>query len=292
MTLYHFRNYLILLTIGMTINACFSDDDIITSPDARIEFSLDTLRFDTVFTEQGSATRILKLYNPNNQTIEIERIYVGSGASSSFRFNIDGISGNEARNIQIKAKDSLYIFGEVTVDPDQPLSISPFVIEDQLLFDVNGETQSVLLEAWGQNANYIPSRFGGGGQVALVCNGEVVWDDPKPYVIFGIVVIDDGCTLRIPAGTKVYVHGGLQRTFVPDPENPNDSLRIFYNDGRIIVNSRGRLIVEGTQEEPVVIQGDLLEPEFSDITGQWFGIVMVGGSKGKTRQVQRLKFSF
>ena len=72
MTLYHFRNYLILLTIGMTINACFSDDDIITSPDARIEFSLDTLRFDTVFTEQGSATRILKLYNPNNQTIEID----------------------------------------------------------------------------------------------------------------------------------------------------------------------------------------------------------------------------
>ena len=70
MTFYHYRNYLLLAIIALTLHACFSDDDLITDPDARIEFSLDTLRFDTVFTEQGSATRILKLYNPPPSSVK------------------------------------------------------------------------------------------------------------------------------------------------------------------------------------------------------------------------------
>jgi hypothetical protein len=275
------NKYLYFFLLGaLVINACFSDDDLLTDPGARIEFSLDTLRFDTVFTARGSATRILKVFNPNDQTIEIDRIYVNGGDNSSFRFNIDGIPGNEARKVQIKARDSLYIFGEVTVDPNQPISASPFVIEDQMFFDVNGETQRVQLEAWGQNANYVPFRDAE-GQFLLQCRGEAVWDDDKPYVLFGILVVDNGCTLRIPAGAKIYVHGGLTRTEFEDPDNPGDTIRQFYNDGRLIVNSRGSLIIEGTQDNPVIIQGDRLEEEFSDISGQWFGIVMLGGSEAR-----------
>ena len=45
----------------------------------KLEFSLDTLRFDTVFTERGSATRILKVYNPNDESVRISRIALERG---------------------------------------------------------------------------------------------------------------------------------------------------------------------------------------------------------------------
>ncbi|MEM9823308.1 MAG: hypothetical protein AAF985_19660, partial [Bacteroidota bacterium] len=135
--------------------------------------------------------------------------------------------------------------------------------------------------------NYIPSQFGNGGIAVLDCGGgEVIWNDPKPYVIFGILVIDN-CTLTIPAGTKVYVHGGLA-TFI---DTEQDSLRQFYNDGRIIVTDRGRLNIQGTEDEPVVIQGDRLEEEFGDESGQWFGIVLSAGSRNNTFNYATVKNS-
>ena len=113
------------------------------------------------------------------------------------------------------------------------------------MLETNGNVQHVVIEAWGQNANYVPNQFNNGGSVFLQCEGgEVLWDDEKPYVIFGILVIDD-CTLRVAKGTKIYVHGGLE-TFVSE-----DSLKQFYNDGRIITTSTGTIKTEGTYEEPV-----------------------------------------
>ena len=107
----------------------------------------------------------------------------------------------------------------------------------------------------------------------LNCNGgDVIWDDPKPYVIFGILVIDN-CNLIIAPGTDIFVHGGLE-SFV-DEEN----MLQFFNDGRIITTGSGRIEINGTLEEPVTIQGDRLEESFSDIAGQWFGIILGAGSK-------------
>ena len=41
--------------------------------------------------------------------------------NSSFRINVDGIPSTTAVDVEIAPNDSLYIFGEVTVDPDQPV---------------------------------------------------------------------------------------------------------------------------------------------------------------------------
>ncbi len=266
--------YLFLFFIIISLFfACREDENFITDNTAQLEFSLDTLRFDTVFTTVGSATRILKIYNPHNQAIQISKIYIKEGANSVFRINIDGLPGNEAENIEIAANDSLYIFGEVTVNPDAPISESPFVIEDELIFETNGNLQSVLLEAWGQNANYIPNRFNQGGLAYLSCDfGEIVWDDPKPYVIYGVLLVDS-CTLTLPAGTSIYMHGGIART-----ENDLGNT-VFYNDGILFFLQRGRLKSQGTLENPVTIQADRLEEAFDDVTGQWAGIRLNGGSK-------------
>ncbi len=253
--------------------ACRPSDDLITDSGAQLEFSTDTLTFDTVFTTIGSATRSIKVYNPHSKRINIGKINMGAGSNTKFRLNVDGIPGTSFDNVEVPPNDSIYIFAEVTVDPDQDLVASPFVIFDDLILETNGNTQKVVLEAWGQNANYIPNQFNNGGDYLLPCaGGEVVWDDEKPYVIFGILVID-GCVLRVEKGTNIYVHGGLE-SFIDD-----DDLRVFYNDGRIITTSTGTLKMEGTYDEPIVVQGDRLEEGFEDVWGQWFGIVLTAQSK-------------
>ena len=264
-----------IIAVTVLVFSCRKTDDFITEAGAKLEFSLDTLRFDTVFTELGSATRWVKLYNRHSKAIQISDIRLGEGDNSFFRLNIDGIPGNSAQDISIESEDSLYIFVEVTVDPDQPLSSSPFVINEQILFQTNGNEQSVTLEAWGQNANYIPNRFSAGGIASTsFCNfGEITWDDPKPYVIYGILFIDS-CTLNVPAGTNIYVHGGLA-SFEDDTGE-----RIPYNDGRIFVGPNGKINIQGTQSNPVVIQGDRLESSFQEIPAQWFGLLISSKSRG------------
>jgi hypothetical protein len=244
-----------------------------TDPSDRLEFSTDTLRFDTVFTQLGSATRILKVFNPHKESILISKIFLENGDASKFRLNVDGLPGASHENIEIAPEDSLYVFAEVTIDPTQPTDASPFVLDENLIFETNGARQTVVLEAWGQNAVYLPSRFGAGGVTGYGCNGgEWVWDDPRPYVIYGILGIDS-CTVRIPAGTRVYVHGGLGKIVT-------DSTVERYNDGFIAFTGSGRLLVEGTLEKPVIFESDRLEPEFDEEPGQWTGIWLQSGTGG------------
>lgn len=235
--------------------------------DVELLFSVDTLTFDTVFTQVGSATRSFKIFNPLDKTITISSISMENG-DSKFNINVDGTPGPVVKDIEIGANDSIYIFAEVTVDPNQPLSISPFVLSENLLIKTAERTQKVVLEAWGQNANYIPSRQGAGKFALLSCDfGTETWDDPKPYVIYGILIIQD-CTLNLPKGAKIYVHGGVALS--------DDN--VVYSDGMIYVGENGRLNMQGTNDEPVLLQSDRLEEEFVDVPGQWKGVRYGSGS--------------
>ena len=241
-------------------------EDVYFSGDAQLAISADTLYFDTVFTTTGSATRIIKLYNLENEPVLVD-INLQQGDDSFFRINADGYSGNVLKDVEIGAKDSIYIFAEVTINPDMSVSESPFVIEENLIITQGGKESNIVFTAWGQNANYI-SMAGTFG--LLTCdNQSLILDDPKPYVIYGILVIDD-CSLVFPKGAKIHIHGGIAAT----PENQ------YYNDGQIIVLENGKLIVDGTYEEPVIIQGDRLEPAYEEVEGQWGGIRIFESSKG------------
>ncbi|MCI5080101.1 MAG: right-handed parallel beta-helix repeat-containing protein [Saprospiraceae bacterium] len=258
-----------LLALVLITISCERYDDFTTDSSVMLEFSVDTLRFDTVFTEIGSATRLIKVYNRNDRPIRISNISIEGGDATAFRLNVDGIAGNTAQDVEVWANDSIYLFAEVTVDPDQPLSVSPFVIEDKIVFETNGNTQTVNLEAWGQNANYFPSRFNKGVPVVLSCdNGEIVWDDEKPYVVYGEIFIDD-CLLKVNPGTRIYVHGGIAQ---------NELLGVF-NDGFLYTLENGSLQMLGEKDNPIIIQGDRLEENFQDEEGQWQGIILGKGSK-------------
>ncbi len=235
-------------------------DDYFEGSSPNITFSTDTLRFDTVFTTIGSATRYLKMYNHEAQPVRAD-VTLRDVANGFFRINVDGEKGPAVRQVEIGANDSIYVFVEVTIDPDKPLSQSPFIIEDFIDVSVNGSPFFTQLEAWGQNANYITPSDGKGKTFLYSCNLEQeVWDDPKPYVIYGVLYIDS-CTVVLPAGTKIYVHGGIVR----------DS-NVLYNDGIILFLKDGHLDARGTPNNPVIIQGDRLEKEFQDVKSQWVGM--------------------
>jgi hypothetical protein len=237
----------------------------------KLEFSTDTLRFDTVFTQLGSATRILKVYNRHKRSIRISKIYLENGNNSRFNLNVDGLPGDSHQGVEIAPNDSLYIFAEVTINPGD--KNSPFVLHENLVCETNGNTQKVTLEAWGQNAIYLPSRFGAGDAVGYGCNGgEWLWTDTLPYVIYGIVVIDS-CTVVIPAGAHIYVHGGLGKVVT-------DTAIYRYNDGFLAFQGAGKLIVQGTLDKPVIFESDRLESEFNEEPGQWTGIWLQSGTKG------------
>lgn len=261
------------LLLGIVLIVCLhiacEKQTINTDPGTMLEFSLDTLRFDTVFTEVGSATRSFRVRNPLDESVNISTIQLGN-RTDQFRLNIDGVPTNSANNIELLPNDSLWIFVEVTIDPDAPVSVSPFVIEEEVFFEINGNDQSVLLEAWGQNANYLPSRFSAGDFTRISCdNDSLRFDDPKPYVIYGILIVDS-CHVAFPAGTEIYVHGGVART---DED-------VIFQDGLIAFTGNASLQSRGTRDKPVVITGDRLENEFDDVRGQWAGVRFLGGSRG------------
>lgn len=250
--------------------SCDEEEVISRNPNDQLGFSIDTLRFDTVFTERGSATRWFKVYNPNDETLIIDQVSIASG-DSRFRFNVDGFQGPVVSELEIAPNDSTYVFMEVLIDPDEPLSSSPFVIEDQIVFERLGSEQYVSLEAWGQNANYIPSVNQKNSISLISCNNQTItFDDTRPYVFFGAVVLDS-CALEIAAGTQIYMHGGFGVTedFV-------------FNGGLFVIGSQGRLTCNGSVDDPIVWQSDRIEDAFATQAGQWSGIRFSKNSKGNS----------
>lgn len=238
-------------------------------------FSQDTVFFDTVFTTKGSATRLLKVENEASEGISADISF--ENPNTVFRMNVDGVTGEAFTNVNIPAKDSIYIFLEVTIDPDQPLSVSPFVIEEKLLFETEFAQQEVVLTAWGQNANYITPEANKGRIALLSCDfGEQVWDDPKPYVIYGVLVVDS-CNIIWPKGARIYVHGGVI----------NNEIGI-YNDGLVFFGANGSLEARGEVDDPVIVQGDRLEPAFDEIPGQWSGLRFSAGAECNLEHTQIL----
>lgn len=226
---------------------------VTTDPSDKLEFSSDTVSFDTVFTSLGSSTKNFKVFNPHNQSILITRVELAGGGGSAFRINVDGLPGINFSDLEIAPKDSMYIFVEVTVDPNA--QALPFVIHDSIKFLTNGNPQSVLLEAYGQNAHFIRD--------SVICNET--WDDDLPYVLLGSVLVDTNCTLTITEGVNIYAHA----------------------DAFMFV--AGTLNISGSKDSIVTFEGDRLENFFDDLPGQWGGIVFLRGSTGNS--IRHARFS-
>lgn len=202
-----------------------------------LNFSTDTIVFDTVFTTIGSATLSFKIYNNQNQRLKVDEVQLMGGSNSPFRINADGVSGNFVKDLEVEPKDSLFIFVEVTLDPNG--GTLPMIVEDSIRFKTNGTNQYVKLAAWGQDAYFHYSDTTNTG----------IWPNDKPHVIYNFAGIPEGESLTIQAGTNIYLH--------------KKALLFVY---------KSSLNINGTKDNPVTFQGDRLEPIYNNDAGQYYGI--------------------
>jgi hypothetical protein len=231
----------VILLLGGTLSC--EKEEWVGDPAAELRFSTDTVLFDTVFTTIGSATKRFTVKNPHDKRIHIASIGLARGHLSDYRLNIDGRRTHRVSDISLAAKDSLFIFVEITADPlnqDRPM-----VVKDSVVFKREGVTQDVKLIAWGQDVHLIRDKL----------LSTQTWTSGKPYLVYESAMIDTGSTLTLEPGTKVY----------------------FHRNSELVV--AGTMISEGTAEQPVVFQGDRLEEDYKDIPGQWNGIWIMPNSK-------------
>lgn len=248
------RLLLFLVSCLTIFISCSKDPVILSSKSAKLQFSDDTIIFDTVFTSVGTITHTLKIYNPYSQTLKISKIELSGGDKSNFRLNIDGAKASMVQDVEIAPNDSMYIFVAATIDPNN--SNNPMIITDSIRFTTNGNIQDVDLVAWGQDAYYIKatSQFNANIKYSIIAheNENITLLTDKPYVIYGYMVVDSAGCLTIPAGAKLH----------------------FHNKSGLWVYRYGCLNVEGTKDKPVVFQGDRLDYMYRDQPNQWDRILL------------------
>jgi hypothetical protein len=294
--------FCISLIILLFWSSCRKDFEFSPST-GNLEFQRDTVYLDTVFTNIGSSTYNLKVYNRSDDDIVIPSIRLENGINSFYRLNVDGSTGLEGaqegkvfENVEVLANDSLFIFIETTIDIESLSNTSnQFLYTDRILFDSGNNEQDVDLVTLVKDAVFIfPSRDDNTGVIETLTfdvdgdgtpdettlqgrfleNSELTFTNEKPYVIYGYAAIGNGQTLTMEAGTRVHFHA---------------------NSG-ILVTEGGSLNIDGAlsadpelMENEVILEGDRLEPIFSDVPGQWGTIWLFNGSTNNTINYATIK---
>ncbi len=237
---------LVLIFSSLILGGCI-DEEISTDTSLKLEFSSDTISFDTVFTTVGSSTQIVKIYNRNSKNIVISSLKLAGGENSSYRLNVDGVTNPESSfsDIELRAKDSLFIFVEVTIDPQN--NNLPVFVKDSILFTTNTNFQDIKLLAYGQDMVLLKKQ---------TFRNDTTLTSAKPYLVMDTLVVDSLATLTLAKGTKFY----------------------FHNKASLIVY--GNLIANGTLEKPILLRGDRTDKIFENtpynyVSNQWGGIFLL-----------------
>lgn len=232
-----------LLSLGLFFHSC-KDDEGLFGGSTNLQISADTVFFDTVFTRIGpgqprSVNKQFVVVNNESERIQTDIALAGS-ANSPFRINVDGQSGRQFQDVEIRAGDSIFVFVELTIDPNGDPDALPLIVRDSIVFNTNGNIQDVKLIAWGQDAHYFRKDS---------IETDVVWaDKQKPYLIYDYFYVKEGAKLTIEPGVRVHF-------------SPFAWLWV-----------EGTLEIKGTKDEPVFMEGDRLQTTYDQLPGQWNGI--------------------
>lgn len=280
----------------MLWSSCRKDFDF-TPTEGSLRFSKDTVYLDTLFSNIGSSTYTLKVYNTTDNNISIPKIKLQKGQNSNYRLNVDGMTGDtpltgkEFTNVELLAKDSMYIFIETTIDIQSlATNNTQFLYTDAIEFG-QSNLQKVELVTLVKDAVFIyPQQLtnpdgstvietlnfdiDGDGiedetniQGRFLEDNELIFTNEKPYVIYGYAAVDSGKTLTIEAGARVHFHA-------------NSGLLVTSNAS---IHANG-LLSSDTElmENEIIFEGDRLEPSFAEVPGQWQTIWLFEGSTNNT----------
>ncbi len=240
--------FCISILMASFAGGCISDD-FTDSPSDLLTFSTDTLRFDTVFTDLGTPTARLKVFNRASKAVNISSIRMRND-DGVFSMNVDGVSGKSFHDVEIRANDSIFVFVECFIDANG--DPKPFKIEGMMDFVTNGVTQTVTLEAYGQNVR----RLRG-----FTVDQDMTFTDEMPYVVFDTLRVAEGATLTLQPGTRL----------------------LFHDGGMLQVD--GKLNAVGEIGKTISLRGDRLDNVLPDtgyeiLAGQWQGVRFGAASFG------------
>lgn len=237
------RIFYFFLTIALFV-ACSDDEQFSTSLGDVLTLPGDSLKMDTVFSGQASATHAFWVHNRHSQALRLNSIRLKNG-SKGFRVNVDGEFLNpSATNVEVLGNDSMLVFVELTAPSTGKQA--PQAVDDDLVFTFeSGAEQSIALRAWSWDAERWDDK--------TVTADEVVTTD-KPVLVFGKLTIAEHAKLRLE-GVTLY----------------------FHEDAMLEVS--GTL-----EADESTFRGDRLDRMFDylpydHISGQWQGVRVKAGGK-------------
>ena len=235
------RIFYVLIVALMTV-ACEDEDKFSTGAGMRLDFEVDTLQIDTVFSNTPSSTYSFWVYNRQDNGLRLQTVRLKKGNQTGFRVNVDGIyldnsNGSQVSNVDVRRKDSLLVFVELTAQTTHQLE--PKLVEDDLLFvQENGTEQAVNLRAWAWDAKklYDPE----------IAEDSVI-ESAVPLVIYGNLTVKEGAELTLRNTT------------------------LFFHD------ASGVEVYGSLRTENCLLRGDRLDYMFNylpydRISGQWAGV--------------------
>ncbi len=239
----HFPFFFLLCSL---LCSCLSEEGYTSSADAQLRLERDTLALDTVLAGEPTNTYTFQVFNPHRKTLRIAGVRLALGAASPFSVNVDGsfLPNGVGEATEVAGGDSLRVFVQLNAPASD--AVSPTALEDRLVFRLeSGVEQQVLLTASTQSVINLRAHR---------VESDITWSDRRPYRILDSLVVAEGSTLTLSAGTRLY----------------------FHPEARLIVH--GTLRAEGQNGVPVELRGDRLGYMFSNqpydrIPGQWGGVV-------------------
>ena len=267
---YLFPLFLVLSCLLTFLPGCEPKEDLVQTT-GRLEFNQDTVLFDTVFTTIRTVTKRLWVYNRNSGAVKTD-ISLGGTAGTTYSLIINGDAGSAQSGVLIRGNDSVQVLVRAVLgDNGQATVPKKFLVTDQVNFRTNGNEQNVKLVAYGQNAYFHRADL-------ILTN--TTWATDKPHVIinasrkigqntfvFGVLV-GENITLTIPKGARIYSHAGAYLQV-------DGTLRV--NDD-FVPGTGATDTVKANNPNIVRFQADRLETEYTDIPGQWGGIVFTATS--------------
>ncbi|MDE6277960.1 MAG: hypothetical protein K2M06_07630 [Muribaculaceae bacterium] len=225
------------------------EDGFSSSPSDQPRFATDTLDLGLIFTDEASPTSRMVVYNPHPKGLNISRIAITGPDAGHFRMNVDGLTGESFSDVEIRAKDSIFVLVEATLPENA--GPAPTKVKASLDFTTNGVTRSVVISATGQNVKRLR---------AITITTDTRFTAEIPYQIFDSLVVAPGAALTLEPGARLY----------------------FHDKASLIV--RGSLRSLGTPEAPVNMCGDRTGNVVSDISfdimsNQWTGAFFTATSK-------------
>ena len=242
--------------VGLVLTACDDYDSFTSERTSTLNFSADTIRFDTLLTTIPSSTKVLTVFNRGDKGLRIKEIWLEQGAGSPFRLNIDGqdmsrTADNHLQDFEVRRRDSIIVRMEVTL-PEQHAD-EPRELKDAVVFRLeSGIEQRIPLVVVGRDAFFLRAR-------TLLTDTTLT--ARRPIVVYDSLVVAPSATLTMQAGTQLYFHDGA---------------------GMVV---HGRWVAEGTLEAPVVLRGDRTDHMFDylpydNLPNRWGGVVLTTESTG------------